>query len=42
MLHTSLEPPIVKSGGKVKNPADGLFLKTTEFLFEEGSGAECD
>lgn len=26
MLRTSLEPPIVKSGGKVKNPADEIIL----------------
>ena len=33
MLRTSLEPPIMKSGGKVKNPADEIFLAKSALLF---------
>lgn len=33
MLRTSLEPPIVKSGGKVKNPADEIILTKSALVF---------
>jgi len=33
MLRTSLEPPIVKSGGKVKNPADEVILAKSALVF---------
>lgn len=33
MLRTRLEPPIVKSGGKVKNPADEIILAKSALVF---------
>lgn len=33
MLRTSLEPPIVKSGGKVKNSADEIILAKPALVF---------
>lgn len=35
MLRTSLEPPIVKSGGKVKNPADEIILAKSALVFHD-------
>lgn len=35
MLRTSIEPPIVKSGGKVKNPADEVILAKSALVFHD-------
>lgn len=35
MLRTSLEPPIVKSGGKVENPAAEIILAKSALVFND-------
>ena len=35
MLCTSLEPPVVKSGGKVKNPAEDIILAKSALVFHD-------